>query len=393
MSDPTNNSDDILRKVSRRNLLRHSAITATCVALLPSFITGCNKDVWDKVKEHIPNGGLGGVGGEVLTSAELEQAAANLTTLRQLLIEVYDLAKQYDDAVFNALHSTKQDNWSNFIVGLFIDIGILITGALAVGSGGAAAMPAIAFLSAILHDWGFGKDKPDTLEDVYAEFEFGRVAMQDAIEDKLSDMVDPTDNYSNLQEAWKNPIEFQGTMYTLKHLGSEKFTLGSYYNKLHDAAYTQMKRAIWNLLILKCCTFYRYTYNQYIYDNRTFVEWARQEFYPKNKGVYLRGFKLEEGSSPRGYRVVYWNLGIGGNPFSDTASHILFLDDTPDHIINPKGLFHRSYVFEQFFHEKPSFLFHDSDGNTYHELATDPNQDFGTLADDWEYTRGLFPPE
>src|SRR4028118_889167 len=71
-------ANDILKKLSRRNMLRNSAITATGVALLPSFLTGCNKDVWEKVKEQIPGGGLGGVPEPPPTTEELQAAAQAL---------------------------------------------------------------------------------------------------------------------------------------------------------------------------------------------------------------------------------------------------------------------------------------------------------------------------
>lgn len=38
------NSEEILKTLSRRKFLRNSAIAATGVALLPSFMTGCSKD-------------------------------------------------------------------------------------------------------------------------------------------------------------------------------------------------------------------------------------------------------------------------------------------------------------------------------------------------------------
>lgn len=47
MTDPTTNSNDLLKKLSRRKLLRHSAITAIGAVLLPSLITGCRKSIWD----------------------------------------------------------------------------------------------------------------------------------------------------------------------------------------------------------------------------------------------------------------------------------------------------------------------------------------------------------
>jgi hypothetical protein len=59
------------------------------------------------------------------------------------------------------------------------------------------------------------------------------------------------------------------------------------------------------------------------------------------------------------------------------------MDDTPGHIINPDGLFNRSYVFQQFHTTKPDF----SGG---HELASTPDRDFAD-SDEFNFTGGLFP--
>ena len=116
---------------------------------------------------------------------------------------------------------------------------------------------------------------------------------------------------------------------------------------------------------------------------KTAVEYARNEFYsdPKYAGSYLRGHLNGVGD----YIFYYWDLGINGNPFPPAAIKALFKDDTPGHIINPDGLFNRSYVFEQFNITKPDFTYYT------HELSNDPNADFNTSADDWHFTGGLFP--
>jgi len=59
MTDPTNNSEDIRKKPGRRNWLSNAAMAATGAVVLPSFLTGCHKDVWDKLKGPLPGGGLG----------------------------------------------------------------------------------------------------------------------------------------------------------------------------------------------------------------------------------------------------------------------------------------------------------------------------------------------
>ena len=53
MKDFDNNPQDMTKKVSRRNLLRNAAITATSAFLLLSFLSGCRKDTTP------PGGGVG----------------------------------------------------------------------------------------------------------------------------------------------------------------------------------------------------------------------------------------------------------------------------------------------------------------------------------------------
>jgi hypothetical protein len=61
MTDPTNKSEDMLKKLSRRNWLRNAAIAATSAVALPSLLTGCTKEQWNHLKNtpH-PGGGVGG---------------------------------------------------------------------------------------------------------------------------------------------------------------------------------------------------------------------------------------------------------------------------------------------------------------------------------------------
>ena len=53
------NAEDILKKLSRRKFLRNSAIAATGAALLPSFLTGCDKDDDDMFQGHGFKEGVG----------------------------------------------------------------------------------------------------------------------------------------------------------------------------------------------------------------------------------------------------------------------------------------------------------------------------------------------
>lgn len=399
MSDPTNNSEEILRKLSRRNMLRNSAITAAGAILMPPFLTGCHKDVWDKVKEHIPGGGLGGALPEPEpTLEELQAAAGNLKRMQDLLYQVYHNSFDYDETVYKALAATDPPStWTNFIVDVFIDVGIAMLATAAAASGPAAFalwVPALAGASAFLHDWQIGKDKPVNLAGLngeFARYQTGQLAMRDAIDKHLSHLTSTHDNYANLRAAWKDPIAGfnPGEQYTLQDLAKshfpDKHDDGDEYFVLYETMYLHHQKAVWNLMIMKCCGYWQYygdvQLNAELGSNDTFTKWAQREFYPKHKGVYLRGKKSRYSNW---YSYSYWNLGIGDNPFPDAASEILFIDDTPGHIINPNGLFNRSYVFEQFSPKKYRKLLE------YHEIATNPNEDFATLADDWRYTGGMF---
>lgn len=395
MTNRNGNADDIIKKISRRYMLRNSAIAATGTVLLPSLITGCTKDAPAE-----GTGGVGAVGGTPLTTAQLEQAAANLTRMREWVTDLYPLCIEYEDAVFHALASTKEnESWTNFIVDIFIDIATLLAAAGAIASDAAAAVPAFAFLSSILHDWGIGKDKPDdVLDEEFATFQFGHVRMQLAIEQKLSSLADPTNNYSNLTSAWTETIEFNGDTYTVGDLADSNFPgLGDDYNALQTAALNSFEKALWNLVIMKCCTlaeesnWYIYIYNDPQDTTNPYnsvVEYAQTIMYPINKGNYLRARINEVGDLYITYQLQSWRLGINGNTFPEEAVNILFMDDTPAHIINPDGLFSRDYVFKQFHIKKPEVL------NLYVELETYLAGDICNHADcpdDFDFTGGVFP--
>jgi hypothetical protein len=403
------NANDILKKVSRRSLLRNSAITATGALLFPSFITGCSKDT------DTPEGGGGNLGGPQLTPEQLQQAADNLRRLRVWITDLYPLCIEYETIVFLALKATKETGgWENFIADIFIDIGFALAASAAIASDGAAAVPAFACLSSFLHDWGIAKDKPDNLDETFADFDFGHNVMQLAIEQQLSYLVDPgpNSNYQNLQNGWNDKYVFQydpntpGKAYTIGDLASSYFPdLGEHYNTLQTVAFTEFKRLLWNLVIVKCCSYYekeKWLVTLY-YDGSTppnLQEYEQQKFFaPKegNKGRYMRArvYEVEPGKY-RSFQLIKWQLGIGGNLFSDEACDILFMDDSPGHIINPDGLFRRDYVFKQFSKTKPLFLYdHEPDGFDWLDVGDAvkaPGSDLQPAAEwDWDWQCGKLP--
>lgn len=163
MSDPTNNSEDILKKLSRRNMLRNSAITATGVALLPSLLTSCHKDVWDKVKGHIPGGGLGGALPEPEPTPEnLKKAADNITRMEAWRARLELETDRYTHDFYDMINSgPSPSGWESFVVDVFTTISAGIFDAAAAEVEFPAAAPAIAILGATINKWALGQDSPD----------------------------------------------------------------------------------------------------------------------------------------------------------------------------------------------------------------------------------------
>ncbi|MEO7044618.1 MAG: hypothetical protein ABI091_04875, partial [Ferruginibacter sp.] len=241
---PSNNRGESPKKFSRGQFLRDSVITASGMALLPSMLSSCKKDVATPAPGN--GGGLGGT--ETPTPADLEKAAGNLTRMREWISDLYPLTIEYETAVFELLESTKAENsaWSGFLGKVFIDIAASIAAALGGG-------PAFGLLFAVLKDWAGDTNTPPDLAGTFGEFEIGHNRMQFAMEQQLSHLVDPANNYYNLQN-FKFPIIIKNsdnttTTYTFKQLVDQDFPgLGDEYNKLQSDAYTQFKKSLWNLV-------------------------------------------------------------------------------------------------------------------------------------------------
>lgn len=153
--------------------------------------------------------------------------------------------------------------------------------------------------------------------------------------------------------------------------------------------YNHHKKAIWNLALMKCCTMPSAFFGIKRAD-RSPTQYAREDFYsdPKYKGAYLRGHYNKDLDS---YYFQYWYLSIDGyTMFSPEAADVLFIADTPDHPVNPNGLFNRSDVYKQFSVVKPKY-------EGYHELTKEyvfypqGNLNFDYTGDDWTFTGGMFP--
>jgi hypothetical protein len=151
-------ADDILKKLSRRKWLRDSTITATGVALLPSFLTGCHKDVWDKVKEHIP-GGLGSEPSIPLTDFELYSAAQHLLKMNDWFADVYSETGNYEQYVIAELQAGDPiAEYKDFVINVLTNIALGIMEAAAIATEVTLPFvgPVFAIAAEFIGQWGGG---------------------------------------------------------------------------------------------------------------------------------------------------------------------------------------------------------------------------------------------
>lgn len=389
-------SQNAFNKLSRRNWLRDAAIATTGAAVLPSFLTSC-------ADHAIPPGlGEGNPGNGLLTNSELANAAQNLMNMDKWLASVRLNTVRYESIVYATLESgSLPSDYHSFIGKVLLKIlELLIEAALAGTPGGAALIPVVAaafgLATEFIYEWQKNNaTAPPSLEASFASIELAMDAIYKATSDKLNTLADPASNYKNLRDAWQREIEFNGKKYVLKDLATSEFpTEGTtIFVTLRTGAIIRYQQSVWNLMFVKAGqmqvggSFYKKDETS---SNYTPAEYARDEFYRDNKADYLRGYYKD------GYFYYQsWHFEFGGGKrLTAAAVNMLFKDDTPEHIINPNGLFNRDFVFKQFHSQKPSF-------SPYHELRKDASlnkEDRNTSwwgfdgehkTDDFDFTGGM----
>ena len=391
MTLPDKNSNELQKKLSRRNMLRSTAIAAAGAIALPSFISGCTKEQWGPVK-----GGIGGTQPwEPLTGTEIQRAAQNLKNMGDFIGDLYPFCIEYEVFLYALLKSgTKPSGWQSFIVDVFINIALGMLGAAAGEIPGAGA--AIAIVADNIKKWASG-DKPGNLDADFSEFVEGHTQMQKAITDKillLTDVNFPANDYKNLQEGFKGEIDFNGKKYNLRDLALSQFPSkdnGTAFVALRTAAFEQFKKHMWNVMLMKAGRMTKsYTWTESAAYNPP-TQYARDVHYKDDryKSTYLRGLYDLFWTN---FHFSYWYFSFDGLELSSDAAKILFKDDSPGNIINPDGMFTRTYVFEQFHAKKPDF-------SGFHELRKDlswgyyqgDSFGFDAAAGPFEFTGGDFP--
>lgn len=375
-------------QLSRRNWLRDAAIAATGAAVLPSLLTSCSD-------HRIPPGvGIGDPENIPLTDFELYSAAQNLLNMEAWLSDFYTYSIGYELEAYALIKSgtTAPADFKDFIVDLFINIGagLLEAAATEIPFVG----PVVAITIETTKSWLVKANRPPALVDAsFADFVGGHNRMQKALSDTLLTLADRTDNYRNLRERWTGHIPFNGKEYTLKDLASAQFPIkgvGTEFVALRDAAYTKFKKDFWNVMLIKAGSMTYSSYWSIPVFSKTPSLYGRDIHYKDYPATYLRGWYEHVGLR---YYFRYWYFTVDGRELSAEAAHVLFKDDSPENIINPEGLFYRSYVFKQFRREKLDFF-------GYHELRKDSSTfpsydnelDFDLSAEDnYNFTGGDFP--
>jgi hypothetical protein len=327
------------------------------------------------------------------TNDEIKAALQSIGNLRRWIIELYEDTAKYEDIAFQALNSTKQTpGWSQFLVNTVINLATGLIDAAAIDSGNPLVVPAMGFLSAEIKEWINGGNMPSNLPAVFTEYELSHLAMQEAMEQQLAHYIDATNNNQNLRGAWNKSFQVQGTAYKVSDLAKPAHAfpgIGDTWSATKAAAANEFQKRLWNLIVIKTCSYYRnYTY-MYTTSATTnpdaqneLADYVRKGRYTTNPSVYARrDYVGNDDNGGLQYSIEYWNLGLGGNEFPKAAVEMLFRDDTPGNIIRPNALLPRDYVFKQFSATKPN-LYQGSDSN-WQEIPYGNN--------DWDFTAGYFP--
>jgi hypothetical protein len=326
------------------------------------------------------------------TNEEINAALQSISNLRAWTRELYEETGKYEGLAFTALNSTtKTAGWSNFLVNTVINIATGLIDATAIASGEPLVVPAVGFLSAEIKEWINGGNMPPNLTPVFVEYALSHLAMQEAIEQQLAYYMDATNDHANLRAAWNKTFQVQGTSYKVSDLAKREHAfpgIGVLWSKTKATAATEFEKRLWNLIVIKTCTFGSLNSEFYTTAATTnpasldeLADYIRKVRYTRNPGVYARRNFISKDQDGLTYEIYYWSLGLGGNEFPQAVCEMLFRDDTVGNIIRPDALFPRDYVFKQFSPTKPDFR-QGIDSN-WQEIPYGNN--------DWVFTGGYFP--
>ena len=292
------------------------------------------------------------------TPDQIKQVQTNLSSMQAFNDQVYNfgLAK-YLNAY--ELLSEHDDNDLGLAIGLNI-----IEGAFwAAGSvGGPAGSFLASFLSGMVAYWM--TDTPPSLNTAFAQNVLRFQATTEQVDANLASY------HADVAGNWNVSFTYNGKTQALSDLAGFVFPVETDpdYKPLLDAALFAVDQAVWNNLLVAgfVITFWYNggdgTWNgsdlftDYKEKDIPPTDWVRD--YYKQHPAYYEQLAWYSGDgdkccgAPACWAVGDNNLGTGVGPLgftdgsiSDAAANYLFIDSTPDNVINPNGLFKREDVF------------------------------------------------
>lgn len=361
--------------LSRRNWLRNAAMAATGVAVMPSLLTGCS--------DHIlpPDTGID----DPSTSELYTKAAQNLANMQAWYEELDKRNFKYVFYVYTTVKGgeTPPANWKDILIDVFVQIGIAFLEAATEEIPGLGA--AIAIAAGEYEKWGSEKSQGGTVDAAFGEYTKILLELYEKVDNSLSVLQDPSNNYANLKEAFKNggSIEFNGKKYTLSDLASSNFPAkgSQQFVSLLKPAELSFKRSLWNAITVKAGEMRTWDTSWSVYTYGSDPRKIIRDLYANNDDIPAAYF--------RGYYSNFWGrtylreytFYFDGRKLDADAAQELFKDDIRGHIINPAALFDRDYVYKQFHVQKPDF-------GDYCDVALEQSSDYYDCSD-FTFTGGI----
>lgn len=361
--------------MSRRNWLRSTALTATGAAVLPALLNSC-------IEDHRIPPALGGA--EELTPEQLVNAALSLKNM-QIWFEA--LTARNNTEVFHVYTLVKggevpPTTFQEVFVDIVVKIGFLFLEAAVEEIPFAGA--AVAIAAKEIEKWGEEKGG-NNVDATFGELTGALKNIQDSVDDRLSRLQDPKDNYGTLREAFKDggSIEFNGKKHTLSDLAQEQnifpVKASNDYADLIESAHLGFRKSFWNALILQAGEVrenWVFWHDYPTYRSPREVVRLSYEQNPDDVGSYFRGYLSDAwgGNYVNEYAFVFDNKKL-----NEFAVKELFIDDVRGSKINEGALFYRDYVYKQFHAKKYDF-------GPYHDVSLPGSDQWDDS--DYEFTGG-----
>lgn len=282
------------------------------------------------------------------TDDQIKKVKTNLSRLQSMNDQIYN----YGNAkILNAYALlTQQDNKD---LGLQIGLNLLCGGFWAVG-GEFGALGAIAanFMAGVVS--GYAVSTPPSLNETFSNLisRFEQTSLQ--VDSDLAILYsDPVSNWDTVYTGtFSNPFGTYTASGTLDELSTVDVPAETdpLYEQIVTKAVYGLDQVIWSVLLP------RFSVTELdppgeLYNNPDIDAWA-QSFYSAHPAYWCVWIYYPNSKKPKKnhYNITQHVIGSGVSTFSDghlnnDACSYLFLDSTDGTIINPYGLFNRTFVF------------------------------------------------